>query len=82
MRTLLYQDEEKALYQQGAFFILFERTPTIEFGQGGTGTYLTELPEWYEREVRDQKLTAVLSDESQPTGVLQHSPSKNGDRKV
>lgn len=60
MRTLIYQDEEKALYKQGAFFILFERTPTIEFSQGGTGTYLTELPEWYERELRDQKIQRLF----------------------
>jgi hypothetical protein len=70
MRTLLYQDEKKALFKQGAFFILFERTPTIEFGHGGTGTYLTKLPEWYERELRDQKIKAVL----------QHSPSNNDDK--
>lgn len=71
MRVLLYQDEEKALYQQGAFFILFERTPSIDFSQGGTGTHLRELPEWYEREVRDQKLTELL-----------RSPSNNDDKKV
>jgi hypothetical protein len=82
MRTLIYQDKEKALFKQGAFFILFERTPTIEFSQGGTGTYLNELPEWYERELRDQKIKAVLSDESQPTVEPQHSPSNNDDKKV
>ena len=72
MRTLLYQDEEKALYKQDTFFILFERTPTIDFNEGGTGTYLSELPEWYEREVRDQKIKVLL----------QHSPSNNDDKLV
>jgi hypothetical protein len=60
MRTLIYQDEEKALYKQGAFFILFERTPTIDFSQGGTGTYLTELPEWYIKELRNQKIELII----------------------
>jgi len=82
MRTLIYQDEEKALYKQGAFFILFERTPTIEFSQGGTGTHLTELPEWYERELRDQKIKALLSDEIEVMPLLQHSPSSNDDKKA
>lgn len=72
MRTLLYQDKEKALFKQDAFFILFERTPTIEFNQGGTGKYLNELPEWYEMEVRNQKIN----------DLLQHLPSNNDDKKV
>ena len=79
MRTLLYQDEKKALFKQGAFFILYERTPKIEFNQGGTGTYLREAPEWYLQELRDQKITAVLSDEREAKPLLQRSPSKSDD---
>ena len=81
MRTLIYQDKEKALFKQGAFFVLFERTPSIEFNQGGTGTHLKELPEWYERELRDQKITTLLSDERETKPLLQHLPSNNDDRK-
>ena len=79
MRTLLYQDEKKALFKQGAFFILYERTPSIQFNQGGTGTYLRELPDWYLQEVRNQKLNQLLTSEN-GTNPLLHLPSNSDDK--
>jgi len=64
MRILLYQDNEKSLFKQGDFFILFERTPTIEFNQGGTGKLLYQLPDWFKVELRNQKIDNIIKNPS------------------
>lgn len=58
MKILIYKDEEKALFSQDGFYVLYEKQAVTI----GTGTMLHELPDWYKLEVRNKKIESILQD--------------------
>lgn len=54
---LLYQDNEKALYKQGAFYIL----QTKYSMRHGISTIIKDLPDWYIAEMRNKKIDDILN---------------------
>lgn len=55
---LLYEDNKKALYKQGAFYVL--RTINIEKRES-ISSIITKLPDWYIIYVRDKKIDDILN---------------------